>query len=174
MYLKEISFISQSVVSDIQPYKSVPGSNRTEGTSKEALANPDNFQSRPDFPSQRVLKSLYRGSADAETINGNPFVFESIRSSPPVFKCYPYTSYHYSEWVIRHKGPLPAKPNNERNKKNHMDTGVSVKSQLKAQNFSFEWLKQITISNLLNKKIQFTKFTPFTKIHLWISKQFPF
>ena len=52
MYLKEIGFISQSVMSDMYPYKSVPGSNRTEGTSHEALAIPDNFQSRPDFPSQ--------------------------------------------------------------------------------------------------------------------------
>ena len=30
-------------MSDMYPYKSVPGSNRTEGTSHEALANPDNF-----------------------------------------------------------------------------------------------------------------------------------
>ena len=37
MYLKEISFISQFVMSDIQSIKSVPGSNRTEGTYKEVL-----------------------------------------------------------------------------------------------------------------------------------------
>ena len=66
MYLKEIGFISQSVMSDMYPYKSVPGSNRTEGTSHEALANPDNFQSRPDFPSLRVIKPLNRRSADVE------------------------------------------------------------------------------------------------------------
>ena len=40
MYLIETGLTSQSVMSDIQPYKSVPGSNRTEGTSEEALANP--------------------------------------------------------------------------------------------------------------------------------------
>src|SRR5574338_245777 len=38
MYLIETSFTSQSVTSDTHPYKSVPRSNGTEGTSKEALA----------------------------------------------------------------------------------------------------------------------------------------
>src|SRR5574338_1572185 len=38
MYLIETSFTSQSVMSDTHPYKSILGSNGTEGTSKEALA----------------------------------------------------------------------------------------------------------------------------------------
>ena len=38
MYLIEICFTSQSVISDTLPYKSVPSSNKTEGTSEEVLA----------------------------------------------------------------------------------------------------------------------------------------
>ena len=38
MYLIETSFTSQSVMSDTHPYKPISGSNRTEGTSEEALA----------------------------------------------------------------------------------------------------------------------------------------
>ena len=68
-------------MSDMYPYKSVPGSNRTEGTSHEALAIPDNFQSRPDFPSQRVLRSLYRGPVGAETFDELSFRFQKY----PVF-----------------------------------------------------------------------------------------
>ena len=37
MYLIETSFTSQSVTSDTHPYKSVPGSNGTEGTSMNPL-----------------------------------------------------------------------------------------------------------------------------------------
>ena len=49
-----------------------------------------------------------------------------------------------------------------------MDIGISIKSQLKTQNFPFEWLKQITIYIFLNKKIQFTKFNWISQIHLQI------
>ena len=82
-------------MSDMYPYKSVPGSNRTEGTSHEALAIPGNFQSRPDFPSQKSDINLYTGATQCRDIRQVVLSFsKNIRSSTPVFKCYPYTTYH--------------------------------------------------------------------------------
>ena len=143
MYLIEINLISQSIVSDIQPYKSASGSNRTEGTFEEALANPGIHN--PNRTSHH-LENLYTGcySVQRQSI-GHPIALANTRSSPPVFKCYPYRR------ITIRNGLYDTKVLSRLNRitsaiKNPMDTGVSVKSQLKSQNFSFEWLKQITIS----------------------------
>ena len=84
MYLIETSFTSQSVTSDTHPYKSVPGSNRTEGTSEEALANPGIHN--PNWTSHH-LGNLYTGrySVQRQSI-GYPIVLANTRSSTPVFQ----------------------------------------------------------------------------------------
>ena len=112
MYLKEIGFISQSVVLDTRPYKSVPGSNRTEGTFEEALANPGIHN--PDRTSHH-LGNHYTGATQCRDNRRVILSFSKIRSL-----------HHRSSNAIHNdvslfgmgymtQGPLPAKPNNVRN-----------------------------------------------------------
>ena len=82
MYLIETSFTSQSVMSDTHPYKSVPGSNRTEGTSKEALAIRI-FTIPIKLPITKEI-SIPQLTVQRQSI-GHPIVFTNTRSSPPVF-----------------------------------------------------------------------------------------
>ena len=91
MYLKEICFISQSVVSDMQPYKSVLGSNRTEGTSKEALANPGIHN--PDQISHHK-GNLHTVANDAETIDRSSYRFHKYPVFNTGLQMLSITTYH--------------------------------------------------------------------------------
>ena len=108
MYLKEIGFISQSVVSDIQPYKSVPGLNRTEGTSEAAFANPGIHN--PDRTTHHLGRTLYRSNSMQGQSVGYPIVLTNTRSSNAIHNDVSFFVMGYMT-----QGPLPAKPNNERN-----------------------------------------------------------
>ena len=149
MYLKEICFISQSVVSDIQPYKSVPGSNRTKGTSEEALANPGVHN--PDRTSHQ-LGNLY---TDATQCRDNRWVILSFSKVPGL--------HHRSSNAI-HNVESPIQ-NGLYDKKvlsrlnwivsaivKTYGYGISIKSQLNNSKLTFKWFNPITISNLLNKR----------------------
>ena len=107
-------------MSDIQPYKPVPGSNRTEGTSEEALANPGIHN--PDRTSHH-LGNLYTGATQCRD---NRLVILSLSQIPGL--------QHRSSNAIHNvvslfgmgymtQGPLPAKPNSKRHILKHMDMG---------------------------------------------------
>ena len=116
MYLIETSFTSQSVTSDTHPYKSVPGSNGTEGTSKEALAiRVSNNHVRTSHHKKSDI-NLYIGSYPVQRHStGCPFIFEKY----PVFNTglQMLSIYVVSLFEMGYmtQSPLPAKPNNECN-----------------------------------------------------------
>ena len=87
-------------MSDIQPYKSVPGSNKTEGTSKEALAIRI-FTNRVWTSHHKKSDiNLYTGATRCTDIRQVVLSFSQIPGLHTGLQLQFITSYHYSEWVI--------------------------------------------------------------------------
>ena len=114
MYLIETGFTSQSVMSDTHRYKSVPGLNRTEGTYEEALAIriiPNHVR----IPHHNGCSNLYIGAIRCRDIRQVILSFLKVsglhhRSSNAIHNVVSLFGMGY----MAH-GPLPPKPNNERN-----------------------------------------------------------
>ena len=110
MFLIETSSTSQSVMSDTHPYKSVPASNRTEGTFEEVLAIRV-FTIPIGLPI--TYGDLYTGATQCRVNRQIILSFSQIpglhhRSSNAIYNDVSLFGMGYMT-----QGPLPAKPNNE-------------------------------------------------------------
>ena len=112
IYLKEIGFISQLVMSGIQSIQVCSGLEQNRRHLQRSPCNPDIHN--PDRIPHHIWRTLYRSNSVQSQSTGHPIALANIGSSTPIFKCNSQRRITYSEWVIRPHGPFPVNPNSER------------------------------------------------------------
>ena len=114
--MKEICFISQFVMSDIQSIQVCSGLEQNRRHLQRSPCNPDIHD--PDRIHHHIWRTQYRSYSVKSQSTGHPIALANTGSSTPIFKCNSQRCITYSEWVIRPHGPFPVNPNSERLFKN--------------------------------------------------------
>ena len=123
-------------MSDIQSIQVCSGLEQNRRHLQRSPCNPDNLQSRPDFPSH--MESLYRSYSVQRQSTSCPFAFKNIRSSTPVIN-----AIHY---VVSLFGM--GNPNNERNnlkisvafKFKQITTNTHSKVNIDSRLLNYQWI----------------------------------
>ena len=114
IYLKEIGFISQLVMSDIQSIQVCSGLEQNRRHLQRSPCNPDIHN--PDRIHHHIWRTLYRSNSVQSQSTGHPIALANTGSSTPIFN-----AIHY---VVSLFGM--GNPNNERN---NLKISVAFKSK---------------------------------------------